>query len=397
MIICVYKGGTSRSWPAETRRPRRSRRRALFEAAARLGRECWWVVGEQAGRKLHPKVESDISIDSESLELPRSDHERPAHDAVVGFQRGVGHPGVQQQAAHDAVALVAASAQACEAVPESNPRGKCPGCQTGGNPACLELQKTKGTADEGGCRMSGGIFQGAENVNGPWNNLATVPTTTPVAEESWTSLPSADSTPYSHVRYMSAPLGFCNVAEVEFYGASVWGWSLVGAALVGTVVYLVGGVAFGRKLRGKADAAAGGLAAHPHYSRFVMVHGLVMDGVAFARGQGRRPGGGGGRGGGGGYTRVVKEGGARDGTGRDRGDSGKEGSKRSSKKEKKQRRKESRNADPSGATAAAPAAAAPAAAAAAAAVVAAPKLAAPASGARQSTAGDGGRWVHVPT
>jgi len=248
--------------------------------------------------------------------------------------------------------------------------------------------------------MSGGIFQGAENVNGPWNDLATVPTTTPVAEESWTSLPSADSTPYSHVRYMSAPLGFCNVAEVEFYGASVWGWSLVGAALVGTVVYLVGGVAFGRKLRGKADAAAGGLAAHPHYSRFVMVHGLVMDGVAFARGQGRRPGGGGGRGGGGGgYTRVVKEGGARDGTGRDRGDSGKEGSKRSPKKEKKQRRKESRSADPSGATAAAPAAAAPAAAAAAAAaaVVAAPKLAAPASGARQSTAGDGGRWVHVPT
>ena len=116
MIIYVYKGGTSRR-PAETRRPRRSRRRALFEAAARLGRECWWVVGEQAGRKLHPKVESDISIDSESLELPRSDHERPAHDAVVGFQRGVGHPGVQQQAAHDVVALVAASAQACEAVP----------------------------------------------------------------------------------------------------------------------------------------------------------------------------------------------------------------------------------------------------------------------------------------
>jgi hypothetical protein len=117
--MCVQRGHLEKAWPAETRRPRRSRRRALFEAAARLGRECWWVVGEQAGRKLHPKVESDISIDSESLELPRSDHERPAHDAVVGFQRGVGHPGVQQQAAHDAVALVAASAQACEAVPES--------------------------------------------------------------------------------------------------------------------------------------------------------------------------------------------------------------------------------------------------------------------------------------
>eukprot|EP01043_Picozoa_sp_COSAG02_P076257 COSAG02_NODE_16108_length_1112_cov_1.992103_1_plen_189_part_10 len=77
------------------------------------------------------------------------------------------------------------------------PRGKCPGCQTGGNPACLEVQKDKGSADEGACRMSGGKFQGALALTGPWHDLAIVPTTSPVAEVSWSSLSSTDDTPYS--------------------------------------------------------------------------------------------------------------------------------------------------------------------------------------------------------
>jgi hypothetical protein len=88
------------------------------------------------------------------------------------------------------------------------PRGSCAGCQTGGNPAC-------GTsADKGGCRMSGGKFQGAEAAAGPWIDLATISTTAAVAEGRWTSISSQNSHTYSHVRYMSAPLGFCNVAEV---------------------------------------------------------------------------------------------------------------------------------------------------------------------------------------
>ena len=33
------------------------------------------------------------------------------------------------------------------------PRGNCPGCQTGGNPACVQLQKEHGKADQGACRM----------------------------------------------------------------------------------------------------------------------------------------------------------------------------------------------------------------------------------------------------
>ena len=94
------------------------------------------------------------------------------------------------------------------------PRGSCPGCQTGGNPACLSIQKEKGKCDEGGCRMSGGKFQGATSAAGPWSDLATIPTTVPVSEDSWSSLSSEDGSEFTHVRYMSAPLGYCNVAEV---------------------------------------------------------------------------------------------------------------------------------------------------------------------------------------
>ena len=96
------------------------------------------------------------------------------------------------------------------------PRGSCPGCQTGGNPAC-------GTsADKGGCRMSGGKFQGAQAAAGPWTDLAMISTSVPVAEGRWTAVSSQSSHTFSHVRYMSAPLGYCNVAEVVSVLALCW-------------------------------------------------------------------------------------------------------------------------------------------------------------------------------
>jgi hypothetical protein len=257
------------------------------------------------------------------------------------------------------------------------PRGNCPGCQTGGNPACVQLQKEHGKADQGACRMSGGKFQGAMASTGPWHDLATISTTSPVAEASWSSLSSTDSTPYTHVRYMSAPSGYCNVAEVEFYAPSVWGWTLVGGTLLVSAVYLFGGVVYGRKV----GSTTAGLAAHPHYVRFVAAYGLVMDGVAFARGRGRSASRGG-------YRAVDDNAPSR----ADGGSSGGGSSAQKSAKKTKKMDKRSTKA-PRGPVDAPRAIASPSAAS----TRASGQDPQPAAAtARASKAGDGGRWVHVP-
>lgn len=57
-------------------------------------------------------------------------------------------------------------------------------------------------------------------------------------------------------------------------------WSLVVVLLLSGLVYLFGGVVFGMRARGERKPT---LKAHPHYIRWVQVHGLCQDGLAFAR------------------------------------------------------------------------------------------------------------------
>ena len=64
-------------------------------------------------------------------------------------------------------------------------------------------------------------------------------------------------------------------------GADGSGRSLVATLLATVVVYLVAGVIYGRRTGNPAS----GLAAHPQYAKFVSLHGLVTDGVAYARGR----------------------------------------------------------------------------------------------------------------
>ena len=302
------------------------------------------------------------------------------------------------------------------------PRGSCPGCQTGGNPACLSIQKEKGKCDEGGCRMSGGKFQGATSSAGPWSDLATIPTTVPVSEDSWTSLSVEDGSEFTHVRYMSAPLGYCNVAEVvrppstpnaaplcascvsrrlrgrlgqEFYPPQILGWLFTAFVLLGGGAYLGGGIAYGQRVGGGK-----GVRAHPHFSRMVEVGALVMDGLAVVRGG--KP-----RGGGSGYAPLAAAG----GSGRPTVGGKKQKKEKKERKEKKEKRPKERASAASapapapsggggGSMSAAPdqpAAAAPAAGTAAG-DGALPSL--PLSvllGCAERGVAAGGRWGHVPS
>ena len=71
-------------------------------------------------------------------------------------------------------------------------------------------------------------------------------------------------------------------------------WGLVMIVTLGVLVagYLGGGVGYAVKAQG----AAPGIAAHPHYDRMVQLAGLVQDGTTFAAARLRgRDGGGGGK------------------------------------------------------------------------------------------------------
>jgi hypothetical protein len=68
-----------------------------------------------------------------------------------------------------------------------------------------------------------------------------------------------------------------------------WGALLLGLLLAAGAAYVGGGVAWATKASGQKR----GLAGHPHYRHWEAVHGLVVDGVSFARGGGARRRGGG--------------------------------------------------------------------------------------------------------
>ncbi|HTJ00506.1 MAG TPA: LamG-like jellyroll fold domain-containing protein, partial [Dongiaceae bacterium] len=69
-------------------------------------------------------------------------------------------------------------------------------------------------------RMVGGVFQGADNANFIGAvNLYTVPSAP--LEGFFTPMPLTNTTAYRYVRYRGPNNGYCNVAELEFYGASV--------------------------------------------------------------------------------------------------------------------------------------------------------------------------------
>ena len=130
----------------------------------------------------------------------------------------------------------------------------------------------------------------------------------------------------------------------EIVCSALWGWTFIGAVVVGGGGYLVGGVLWGRRVLGRTGA---GLKPHPHHDEWGNLQALVNDGIHFARGGSSRRRGGGGRQ----APLLAAEGGEgrRDGRGggkpssRDRGKRGKEaaaepspeGKKRSKKSKKK--------------------------------------------------------------
>ena len=177
------------------------------------------------------------------------------------------------------------------------------------------------------------------------------------------------------IRYHSGPGGFCNVAELEFYEASVWGWFVVSILSVGGVAYVLGGGVYGRRVSG-AGGGRGLLTAHPHHTLWVEIIALCEDGVSFTRAGGRRAG----------YRPASPE----VAKGHKRGRGASERGEHSltsqsggrSRKEKKEKKKKDRTTVTMGNLAAADTDS----------NNASPQLT-PATGTR---AGDGGRWVHVP-
>ena len=176
------------------------------------------------------------------------------------------------------------------------------------------------------------------------------------------------------------------MAELEIHAASMLGWLFVSAVIGGGAGYVAGGAAYGQRTGG-----APGLAGHPHHAKWVELYGLCSDGLAFAQSRGRGRAGGGYQpvrapksGGGGGEPKGSKEKSSSD-TSR-----GSPSPKKKEKKEKKERaEKKGGQKERASRALAATGVATPAAAAPAPAVAAAT----PAAG---TSAGDGGRWVHVP-
>ena len=66
--------------------------------------------------------------------------------------------------------------------------------------------------------------------------------------------------------------------QVEFYGSSDWGWSLITILFASTAVYLGAGMARSFRVDG-----ATGLAALPHRAFWLEAKALVADGVQFSR------------------------------------------------------------------------------------------------------------------
>ena len=176
---------------------------------------------------------------------------------------------------------------------------------------------------------------------------------------------------------------------VKFSGA--WGTPFLVVVVLGLAVYLGGGVA----LRVRTAGAAPSLRSHPHFGEWQELRSLFEDGLAFARSRGKRsnprPGGGGGS-----VRAPLREESGR-GTDEARGDGRRSSQKRDSaggggekqQKKKKERREKEQRRDQSpiegedGAAATAEVVQ----------VVPSPVATAPVG---SSSAGDGGRWVHIP-
>lgn len=68
-------------------------------------------------------------------------------------------------------------------------------------------------------RMVGGVFQGSNSAD--FSGAVTLHTVTSAPpEETMRTQGVSNGTAFRYVRYLSAPNGWCNVAEVEFYGVS---------------------------------------------------------------------------------------------------------------------------------------------------------------------------------
>eukprot|EP01047_Picozoa_sp_COSAG01_P051683 COSAG01_NODE_5359_length_4310_cov_55.597720_4_plen_328_part_00 len=154
------------------------------------------------------------------------------------------------------------------------PRGNCGGC---GVPGCA------GDSEQGACRMVGGTFEGSNSQSGPWMELFKI-TTKPV-EKAWTSVHVASAQSVTFFRYKSAPGGHCNIAEVQIFPSSRWGWTVVGLIVGGAGAYLAVGAAM-RFQKGKR-----GTELLPR-SDWQAIHGLVQDGFAFTMGGQRHDGNG---------------------------------------------------------------------------------------------------------
>ena len=72
---------------------------------------------------------------------------------------------------------------------------------------------------------------GAAAQTGPWTTFASI--VVKPADGAWTTLQSSDSSTFAFVRYHSPKGGFCNVAEIEFYPPSAWGWALSTVLILG--------------------------------------------------------------------------------------------------------------------------------------------------------------------
>jgi len=157
-----------------------------------------------------------------------------------------------------------------------------------------------------------------------------------------------------------------------------WGWTLILLLGAAAGCYVGGGVQLGRR-----GGSMGGIAAHPHYRRWLELSGMAVDGIRYSTGGALLPPGGGTRGGSGsGAGSAAASAGKsqqqqQHGSGSPKGDSRSKGTKE--KKKGKRRDKASSSsggkASSSGSTD--------------------EPLLAEVAAKKTAAAGDGGRWVHV--
>jgi len=160
--------------------------------------------------------------------------------------------------------------------------------------------------------------------------------------------------------------------EAQVYEPSSWGWPFLLFVSLPGGLYLAAGYLYNSRAKGLRGSAA-----LPHAVLWMELSGLVADGITLARGQASAR-----RGGGGVYV-PIKAGREKEKQ-RKKGPSSKAKETSGGKKEKKKEKENARETDPSvpETSAAGPSASA-----------ARPAVAAAAG----TSAGDGGRWVHVPS